>query len=467
MYCTPFTRELCVERDGPFALPMAKRKGNVSLPLMHSYARIKPAFADKKGGVAASQSISGWNEDEGSVTIGSSVEGSKGKDRQFNHFQRTLPPDGTQEHTYSVMCAPLVEKWCDGYDIDIICYGQTGSGKTYTQFGPPHAMKEALDDLGETGGLGSISCEGLVRENHGFILRAGFEGLAAVAAVQDGYAVLHGSMVEFSIENAKTQYACDLLDRKKPCFVDKEHHLEGAKHVPLVDARSLVEMAAAVETRLTRGTKMNSASSRSHCITVFTLHVLDENGSVRISRLSFFDLMGSERFRGANAAHNTGASAHSTRAGAEGIFANYSLLFLGEAVRAAAAARRKKRGAITKMGGHGFLNELLAGSLVGNAMTAMITCLSPSPRNGAESLLSCKYSKDMSRMQNEPKRQPSVPIATIIETKKQKHEKSSEIVKKGVLGKYQAKRMAEVLGYLTSLEILSKLNGPSRIKKPT
>ena len=30
----------------------------------------------------------------------------------------------------------------------------------------------------------------------------------------------------------------------------------------------------------------------------------------------------------------------------------------------------RKKGSITKMGGHGFLNELLSGSLVGNAITA-------------------------------------------------------------------------------------------------
>ena len=427
------------------------------LSLMHSFARIKPSSADKKGGMAAAQTITAWDEAAGSVTLGSSIEGAKGKARTFDHFQAALPPDATQKHTYEVICAPLVAQWLDGYDVDIICYGQTGSGKTYTQFGPPHAMKEAMASLGETGGTGTISSEGILREDYGFILRAGFEALAAIHAIENSQAILHGSMVEFSIENAKTQNACDLLNNKRECFVDTDHHLEGARHVELTDSRTLVELAAAVESRLSRGTKMNNASSRSHCITVFTLHLVDVDGNVRVSRLNFFDFMGSERFGGANAAHGQGSSARATQAGWEGIFANWSLLFLGEAVRAATAARRKKKGSLQRMGGGGFLNELLSGSLVGHALTVMITCLSPSPRNGSESLASCKYSKEMARMQNDPKRQPNVPLEDMVATAQKKRDKSALIVEKGVLGKYQAKREAEVEGHENTLSILSLL----------
>ena len=437
------------------------KKTKRKLPLMHSFARIKPASADKKGGIAASQTITGFDENAGSVTIGSSVDGAKGKARVFDHFEATIGPETSQTETYEKICAPLVESWINGYDVDVICYGQTGSGKTYTQFGPPHSMKKAFDSLGKNGGVGTISSDGIMSDNYGFILRTGFEGLKAVTKYikenNNTNAMLHGSMVEFSILNAKSQCASDLLNNKKKCFVDKYHHLEGAIHLPLTDARSLVEMAAAVEGRLERGTKMNNSSSRSHCITAFTLHVRDDEGNVRVSRFNFFDFMGSERFRGANAAHNQSQSAHSTMAGAEGIFANYSLLFLGEAVRAAANARRKKKGSISQMGGSGFLNELLHGSLVGNAITAMITCLSPSKRNGAESLLSCKYSKDMAKMQNDPKPQKNIPFATKVEEITKEHAKSYKIASGGVLGKYQQKRMAEVTGYENTLNILKEL----------
>lgn len=433
-----------------------KKNGRPRLPLIRSFARIKPASADKAGGVAAAQSISGWDEASGSVSF-SGKSGARNMARTFDHFDYTLAPADSQAKSFEIVCEPLVNQWLDGYDVDLICYGQTGSGKTYTQFGPPNSMQETKAALGKSGGIGTISPEGILRDDtHGFILRTGFRGLAAVDAVSrrsDGSrAVLHGSMVEMSILSGNAQNANDLLNKKKKCFVDKEHHLEGAVHLPLVDARTLVEMAAAVETRLTRGTKMNNSSSRSHCITVFTLHHRDNQGRVRTSRFNFFDFMGSERFSGPNAAHG-GGSARSTMAGAEGIMANYSLLGLGEAVRGASNVRRKKTG-YKRFLAFGFLNMLLSGSLVGHAVTAMVTCLSPSPRNGAESILSCKYSKDMGRLQNDPKPQPNVDFDELVAKVQKEHAKSVKIVEKGVVGKYMAKRMAEVAGYETTLRIL-------------
>ena len=50
---------------------------------------------------------------------------------------------------------------------------------------------------------------------------------------------------------------------------------QGAVQREIRSAADLVHMAAAVETRLTRGTRMNDTSSRSHCVTVFILTVLD------------------------------------------------------------------------------------------------------------------------------------------------------------------------------------------------
>lgn len=62
--------------------------------------------------------------------------------------------------------APLVEKWLDGYDVDVLCYGQTGSGKTYTMFGPPRAMAEAASQLKSSGGGSStISSKGVVKSD--------------------------------------------------------------------------------------------------------------------------------------------------------------------------------------------------------------------------------------------------------------------------------------------------------------
>ena len=80
---------------------------------------------------------------------------------------------------------------------------------------------------------------------------------------------------------------------------------------------------------------MNDTSSRSHCVAVLKLTVL-EGGAVRTSRLQFFDLMGSERFVGQNAAHDTGHSSKSTQSGWEGPVQPFALSSLFPCTRIAA-----------------------------------------------------------------------------------------------------------------------------------
>ena len=129
---------------------------------------------------------------------------------------------------------------------------------------------------------------------------AGLDTLVAMKQLeaQGCKAVLHGSMIELSILSFTDQNCKDLLNGMAVCFVDDDHHLQGAEQKELTCAADVVQLAAAVETRLTRGTKMNDNSSRSHCVAILKLTVLEQGGSVRESRLQFFDLMGSERFVG-------------------------------------------------------------------------------------------------------------------------------------------------------------------------
>ena len=227
-------------------------KRRAGLTPMASFARIKPLDVDKGGGVPSrTKLVSGWDEDEGTVSMLIS-----GKPKVFDHLATTLPPESTQAHVYDVIAAPLVEKWLGGYDVDLLSYGQTGSGKTFTMFGPPHSMAEAAGRLNSSGGGSGISGDGIIREEHGFIIRAGFEALRAVSELeaQGCKVILHGSMVEITIMSLTDQTASDLLNNLAPCYIDSEHHLQGALQMPLTTAADVVNMAAAVETRLVRGT---------------------------------------------------------------------------------------------------------------------------------------------------------------------------------------------------------------------
>ena len=211
-------------------------------------------------------------------------------------------------------------------------------------------------------------------------------------------------------------------------------------------SRRQVRLAAAVETRLTRGTKMNDTSSRSHCIAMLKLTVL-EGGLVRTSRLQFFDLMGSERFVGQNAAHDAAASSKAAMGGWEGIFSNLSLMALYSCIELAAKNRRKKNPKPDKSMLGMLLTKLLAGSLMGSALTGMVTCISQSPRNGDETYLSLGYGTTMSKLLKKAKPQPARPIDKLIATAQKKHAEAAAVVARGVAGKYQEAREAQVKAY--------------------
>eukprot|EP00941_MAST-03F_sp_MAST-3F-sp1_P005505 g5505.t1 len=419
---------------------MSKKRG---LQPIAYYARIKPLEGangkklDRDGGEVSQKQITGF--DTGSVTISGT-----------NFEQTTVLPDATQQEVYEQVLQPLVYKFIDGYDVDVLCYGQTGAGKTYTMFGPPFSMEEAAKSIDKRGGSVAI------QPQHGFILRSGLEILQSLQGKAN--ASLFGSMVEMNIAGFQDQTAMDLLNKKKECFVDEAHHLFGARMQQLHDASDVVRMAAAVEKRLVRGTKMNNTSSRSHCIVVYTL-INVNNDELRTSRLSFFDLMGSERFKGGNAAHNTKLSSKATDGGWEGIFANLSLSSLAADVKVAAEKRRKgKKGKSFNPMCKMILSDLLSGSLHGSALTAMIVNVSQAKRNGGEGFLTLKYGADMKKLLNAPKLQPTQSLKKAHRKAITNYRKAADIVERGVRGKYQARRMAEKRNWQQQLEILEKFS---------
>ena len=80
---------------------------------------------------------------------------------------------------------------------------QTGSEKHISAW-PTSLNEESIRFFGKNGGVGTISSDGIMSDNYGFILRTGFEGLKAVTKYikenNNTNAMLHGSMVEFSFK---------------------------------------------------------------------------------------------------------------------------------------------------------------------------------------------------------------------------------------------------------------------------
>ena len=116
----------------PKEVAIGREVVTAGLAPIHSFVRIKPLDADKGGGTAAGKQLKTWDEAKGTVEM--DVDG---RSKVFDHMDATIGPDATQEQVYDVICSPLVRRFVEGFDVDLICYGQTGSGKTFTAFGPP------------------------------------------------------------------------------------------------------------------------------------------------------------------------------------------------------------------------------------------------------------------------------------------------------------------------------------------
>lgn len=197
-----------------------------------SFVRVKPLHADVGGGSASTKRITDWDAKAG--TIGMEVDGRSGSTKKtFGFPTAVLPPESTQEHVYQTIAAPLVAQFCEGFDVDLISYGQTGSGKTFTMFGPPYSMAEAAAAVNKSGAGASITGDGILRPEHGCVLRSSLDSLAAVQALEARgcKAMLHGSMIEMSIMSWQDQNCKDLLKDMAVCFVDDENHLQGAEQM--------------------------------------------------------------------------------------------------------------------------------------------------------------------------------------------------------------------------------------------
>ena len=83
--------------------------------------------------------------------------------------------------------------------------------------------------------------------------------------------------------------------------------------------------------------------------------------------------------------------------------------------------------------------------------------MSQSPRNGDETYLSLKYGNTMSKLLNKPKPQPAYPIDRQLKLAQKKHQESAAVVARGVAGKYQAQREAQVSAYAHKVSVLQGL----------
>jgi len=166
-----------------------------------------------------------------------------------------------------------------------------------------------------------------------------------------------------------------------------EIYVEGVTSRSVAHLADLTKLLAEGSARRTRGeTNMNAASSRSHAVLTLHLRLAYGDGVARHSKLHLIDLAGSER------ADATGATGARLKEGAQ---INKSLSALGGVISALTTPGRPHIPYRDSK-----LTRLLQDSLGGNAVTAMLCCVSPSAGSYDETLSSLRFAERAKRVRN-------------------------------------------------------------------
>ncbi|XAR49088.1 Plus-end-directed kinesin ATPase [Bertholletia excelsa] len=263
-------------------------------------------------------------------------------------FDRVFYEGSEQADVYEFLALPIVRDALNAINGTIITYGQTGAGKTYSMEGPN------ISDCDE--------------KKKGLLLRVVDELFKGIKISEDtSRYTIKLSMVEIYMEKVR-----DLLDLSKDNIQIKESKVHG------ILLSGVTENGIA--NRAVGETQMNMASSRSHCVYMFTVQRETIDRRMRTGKLVLVDLAGSEKIE------KTGAEGRILE---EAKTINKSLSALGNVINALTSGPSSKGNHIpyrdTK------LTRLLQDALGGNSRTALLCCCSPSPANASESLSTLRF----------------------------------------------------------------------------
>jgi kinesin family protein C2/C3 len=318
-------------------------KGNIRV-----YCRVRPLNRTELA-AGASETTSDYTEEQLMF-----VEKPTDMPKKYS-FDRVFAPNSTQDEVFQDV-APLVDSCVNGYTVCIFAYGQTGSGKTYTMEGGP----------GEARGVNYRALDYL------------FTTLAEERAQNPKmkYAVSL-SVVEIYNEDVRDLLNADPAKKMELRAGDEGVFIPGLSERTVVSTQQVQQAMHedAFPNRSVRGTSMNSASSRSHCLVFIKCTGRNsETGVTSTGTMILIDLAGSERVKKSEA---TGQSMKEAQA------INKSLSALGNVINALQTGSSHVPFRDSK------LTYLLKNSLGGNCKCLMICNASPASTNGQET--SCSF----------------------------------------------------------------------------
>ncbi|KAK3234898.1 hypothetical protein CYMTET_54874 [Cymbomonas tetramitiformis] len=340
--------------------------------------------------------------------------------RQFTYPSHVIAPTMNNQEMYDAFMPNRVEAFLQGINVNIMAYGQTGSGKTHTMFGPPGIMaRAAAREFGDE-----------VCPDYGMFPRGLIAIFEAVELMRQSgeAAVLTASAVELANDGNRdmlcpSQVVRDPKEKKVwdsaqlGVALDRSSEpprLYGMTELTLDGRESLIPVFAGIATRNTAATKMNDASSRSHCFVYLTLRVYDSTAdAIRTSRFQFCDLAGSERLEEAH-----GEACNPFKDGGEvmnGFGTNFTLMMLSSCARQLVEARRKRK--MKSFSFRTFLVDLvmlLKESMTGTASTACFVCLSQAPANLSQSKYALDFGEVFANLSMRPEARPREPRKKLV-----------------------------------------------------
>ncbi|XLS96883.1 hypothetical protein HN51_039618, partial [Arachis hypogaea] len=318
-------------------------------------------------------------------------------------FDRVFYEESKQDDVYQFLALPIVRDSVNAINGTIITYGQTGAGKTYSMEGP-----------------GILECD---EQKKGLLPRV-VKGLFDSLSPSDEELTfsIKLSMVEIYMEKIR-----DLFDLSKDNIQIKESKsrgiiLHGVTEITVLDpAEALQSLSRGIANRAVGETQMNLASSRSHCVYIFTIQqeFLREK-RMRSGKLILVDLAGSEKVE------KTGAEG---RVLEEAKTINKSLSALGNVINSLTCGLQGKTSHIPYRDSK--LTRMLQDALVsffitiicqiipiiqqisvphkvfltkgGTARTALLCCCSPSASNVSESLSTLRFGARAKHIKSSPR----------------------------------------------------------------
>jgi hypothetical protein len=310
-------------------------------------------------------------------TGSSSLKIQRGRDEAINFsFDGVLGAPSSQQDCFFAVALGVLTKCLAGYNGCVFAYGQTGSGKTF-------AMEGSAATAADAGGGGGGGGGGIIPQLASSLFRPPADnGLLSLDVAAEYLEIYQERLVDLLDSEGGGEEGLSL--RQKP---SGEIFVEGSTQRSVARLDDLQRLLAEGSSKRTRGeTNMNALSSRSHAVLTLRLTMVLPDGVPRTSKLHLIDLAGSER------ADATGATGARLKEGAQ---INKSLSALGGVISALTTPGRPHIPYRDSK-----LTRLLQDSLGGNAVTAMLCCVSPAVGSYDETLSSLRFAERAKRVRN-------------------------------------------------------------------